>query len=428
VAKKCSQCGEPIESNSQFCTNCGASIAETSHNQKDSINGKRLNPQNEKQKKKKGCRTIIVTIVIILLLLIGAVIFLFSSLDADLETSDFMGYYSGEVWITDIKMVGEEDAFELMGAMKDIRMPMLVEIQEDETYEGKFIIKDSNTLEDARTFTFGGEYDQILGDSGIEGEDILFLQGIVGMDQEPFEIEGAIDLANNVIMEITAEYRIIKVDELSPVDSSESDREFDEAIDAYIEKMLSDDFEDIDLYDPSFLEKNQDENLIPDEGLPSVKQSTVTGTWALNDGYEESFIIFDKGEYYDQNADWTYTWNKKGYALLYLDEEVEVVPYEIQADMIMIYFEAYGNGSEYYIRNNDTSHQLIFNTLDEYGDIDYTKVEIIEKDIPSNMNMELILAIEAGIDESNKTLDGILHVDFLDGNVVDTNLTGTKIR
>lgn len=438
MAKKCSQCGEPIESNSQFCTNCGASITEISHDQSNSIDEKHLNQQNEKQKKKKGCGKIIVTIVIILLLLVGAVVFLFSSLDADLETSDFMGYYSGEVWITDIKMGVEEDTSELMEAMKDIRMPMVVEIQEDDTYEGKFIIKDPDTLEDARIFTFGGEYDQILGDSELEGGETLFLQGIVGMDQEPFEIEGAIDLANNEMMEVTAEYRIIKVDELAPVDSSESDSEFDEAIAAYFEKILTDDFEDMDLDDPSlienndvesdFLENNQDENLIPDEGLPSVKQSTVTGTWALNDGYGESFIIFDEGEYYDPYADWTYTWDKKGYALFYLDEEVEVVPYEIQADMIMIYFEAYGNESEYYIKNNDTSHQLIFNTLDEYGDIDYTKVEIIEKDIPSNMNMELILAIEAEIDESNKTLDGILHVDFLNGNVIDTNLTGAKIQ
>src|SRR5660398_233322 len=72
---------------------------------------------------------------------------------------------------------------------------------------------------------------------------------------------------------------------------------------------------------------------------------------------------------------------KRGTLYFILDEEVEVVPYEIQANMIMIYLEAYGNESEYYFKNNDTSHQLIFNTLDQYGDIDYTKVEIIEKDI-----------------------------------------------
>ena len=426
MPKKCSQCGELIESTSRFCTNCGASITETSHNQSNAI--------NKKQKKKKGLRKIIVTIVIILLLLlglfVGAVVFIFTSLDADLETSDFMGYYSGELWITDITMSGEEDISELMDAMKNIRMPMVVEIQEDEIYEGKFIVKNPDTLEDARIFTFGGEYDQILGDAELEGGETLLFQGIVEMDQEPFEIKGVIDLANDERMEITAEYRIIKVEELAPVDSSESDRAFDEAMTTY--------FEGVDLDDPSLIENNdvesniiennQDENLIPDEGLPSVKQSTVTGTWALNDGYGESFIIFGEGEYYDPYADWTYTWKKKGYALFYLDEEVEVVPYEIQANMIMIYLEAYGNESEYYFKNNDTSHQLIFNTLDQYGDIDYTKVEIIEKDIPSNMNKEWILAIEAEIDESNKTLDGILHVDFLNGNIIDTTLTGAKIQ
>jgi hypothetical protein len=441
LAKKCSQCGEPIKLNSQFCENCGASIAETLVDQSDSINEEYLNPKNKKQKKKKLGKIIVIIFLIVFLLIalfVGAIIFIFSSLDANLETSDFMGYYSGELWITDITVYGEEDIAELMEAMKDIRMPMVVEIQEDEIYEGKFIVKNPDTLEDVRIFTYGGEYDQIYGDAEIEGGELLFLEGIVGMDQEPFEIEGYIDLANDETMEITAEFRIMKVDELAPIDSSEYNREFEEVMNAYFEKMITDGFEEMDLDDPSlienndvessFLENNQDENLIPDEGLPSVKQSTVTGTWALNDGYGESFIIFDEGEYYDPDIDWTYTWEEKGYALFYLDEEVEVVPYEIQADMIMIYYEAYGNESEYYIKNNDMSHQLIFNTLDQYGDIDYTKVEIIEKDIPSDMNKELILAIEVQIDESNETLDGILHVDFLNGNVVDTNLTGFKIQ
>ncbi|MDM8533177.1 zinc ribbon domain-containing protein [Clostridiaceae bacterium HSG29] len=438
MEKFCEQCGEQLETDSKFCGKCGARIFEISDDQSSSNTKNHLNKANKKiksKKKKKSIGKTIVSIMLILLLLfvlfISAVIFFVKSTDASLDASKFSGYYSGELWITEITIEGnEKDISEYMSTIKDIKMPMAVEIKEDKTYDGNFIVKDSNTLEDEQLFIFNGEYDQFIGDTELEDGMILSLEGIVDIDKEPIIIDGFIDVVNDEFINIVAEYHIEKVEKLIPIDSLESTNAVNEALKDYFDKTLVNDLEEQDSNDSSLIE---DENLIPDEGLFSLNQDTLTGVWELDDGYEGTFIIFDKGEYYDSFSEWTYIWDNEGYALFYLDEDVEVVPYEIQANKVMIHYERYGNESECYIKHNDISHQLIFNPFDENTDSntmidDYSDVQIIEKDIPSNMNKELIFAIEAEVDEDSKTLNGILYVDFIDGNIVELKLNGSKVE
>lgn len=439
----CSQCGESLEMDSKFCGKCGASTLDVSNDQSSSNIENNLTQANKKaklKKKKKSVGKIVVTIVFILIFLfilfIGVAIFLIKSTDTSLDISDFSGYYSGELWITEITIEGnEKDISEIMPTIKDIKMPIAVEIKEDKNYDGKFTVKDSNTLEDEQLFIFGGEYDQIIGNTELEDGEILFLQGIVDMDKELFVIDGFIDVVNDEFINIVAEYHIEKVEKLLPIDSTESTNAINEALNEYFEKTLIKDTSLIEVDDAeiSFIEKNQGQSLIPDEGLPSLNQNTLTGVWELDDGYEGTFIIFDKGEYYDSFSEWTYIWDNEGYALFYLDEDIEIVPYEIQANKVMIHYERYGNESECYIKHNDISHQLIFNSFDENIDSNtmvdnYSDVQIIEKDIPSNMNKELIFVIEAEVDEDSKTLNGLLHVDFINGNIVELKLKGSKVE
>jgi len=347
----CSQCGESLEMDSKFCGKCGASTLDVSNDQSSSNIENNLTQANKKaklKKKKKSVGKIVVTIVFILIFLfilfIGVAIFLIKSTDTSLDISDFSGYYSGELWITEI-------------------------------------------------------------------------------------------VVNDEFINIVAEYHIEKVEKLLPIDSTESTNAINEALNEYFEKTLIKDTSLIEVDDAeiSFIEKNQGQSLIPDEGLPSLNQNTLTGVWELDDGYEGTFIIFDKGEYYDSFSEWTYIWDNEGYALFYLDEDIEIVPYEIQANKVMIHYERYGNESECYIKHNDISHQLIFNSFDENIDSNtmvdnYSDVQIIEKDIPSNMNKELIFVIEAEVDEDSKTLNGLLHVDFINGNIVELKLKGSKVE
>lgn len=437
MAKFCSNCGNHLGDGVQFCAQCGQRVS--------SVNTPKptyQEPYKEVPKKKNGLKLAGIIAVIVLVLaavFIGGVVYLFSQLSSDLDTRDFEGYYQGEMWVADIAMDGNDEMAGLLDTMKSIKMPMLVEIRDDATYDGVFIVKDPETMEDARTFSFGGEYDQILGDAEFGENEVLYLDGIVDLESDPMTMDGNIDLTNNETLHITAHYVIQRVDQLTAVDVSATDAAMNEAMDAYLNEMIEIQLgNDMDGMDMDAIEDNSGavvedptDDMIPDDPLPYVDENLATGAWDLNiGGAEDHFIILGKGTAKSSFNEFTYQWDHPGYALFFLDEDVIAIPYEIQSDMLVIHNELYGVEDEIgvgYIKTDEGVYRLKMTENEVGSDVLVIEVEAGKTSMPGNAEKWMTMDMEASI-RNDETLEGNVHLDFLNGILVDEPMTGQKIH
>jgi len=340
MSKFCTSCGNPLDGNGRFCTSCGAPVSSRDsvnddlgyieddivqeHVQYDPFEHKKADKTKLAKKNKEnnsgGCRKVLkiglIFASLVILLFIGVGVFLINAIDSSFTADEFEGDYSGIMQIEEIAIGMGENPEDLLNLVEDLQFPIRVTIAKDDVYDGRWIMRKPSTLEEDVTIIFGGEYDQILGDTTRENGSREFIQAIVDTESDPFRIEGYYERnSEDETMKVVYSFSIQKVETLQMQDDGDVIDELSSLVSDYMD---------------GFIEDNEVDSQPSDTGTDdAVVSDTIKGYYALDikDDYTGGYIIFSKGNAPESDYMEPVEFDMPGWAFVMFGEDPLILNY-----------------------------------------------------------------------------------------------------